>query len=57
LLLNTCSDIMTELHAKQEMLTLSEHLISSLVFIEVYVVLSVVSPCFMQLSCLLDFEF
>jgi len=32
------------LHAEQEMLTLLEHLISPLVFIEVHVVLSFVSP-------------
>jgi len=34
-------------HAEQEMLTLPEHLISHLVFIEVHVVLSFVSPYFM----------
>jgi len=34
-------------HAEQEMLTLPDHLISPLVFIEVYVVLSFVSPYFM----------
>jgi len=34
-------------HADQEMLTLPEHLISGLVFIEVHVVLSFVSPYFM----------
>jgi len=31
-------------HAEQEMLTLPEHLISPLVFIEIHVVLSFVSP-------------
>jgi len=44
-------------HAEQEMITLPEHLISPLVFIEVHVVLSFVSPCFIFWSCLLDFEF
>jgi len=34
-------------HAEQEMLTLPEPLISPLIFIEVYVVLSFVSPYFM----------
>jgi len=38
------------------MLTLPEHLISPLVFIEVHVVLSFVSPYFMWLSCLLSFD-
>jgi len=38
-------DIMTV--PEQEMLTLPEHMISSLVFIEVHVVLSFVSPYFM----------
>jgi len=44
-------------HAEQEMLTVQEHLISPLVFIEVHVVLSFVSPYSMLLSCLMDFEF
>jgi len=35
------------LHAEQEMLTLPEHLISPLVFIEVHVALSFVSPYFL----------
>jgi len=34
-------------HAEQEMLTLPEHLISPLVFIDVHVFLSFVSPYFM----------
>jgi len=44
-------------HAEQEMLTLPVHLMSPLVFIEVHVVLSFLSPYFMLESCLLDFEF
>jgi len=44
-------------HAEQEMLTVPEHPISSLVFIEVHVVLSFVSPFFMWQSCLMDFKF
>jgi len=44
-------------HAEQEMLTLSEHLISPLVFIEVHVVLSFVSPYVVLWSCLMSFEF
>jgi len=38
-------------------LTLPEHKISPLVFIVVHIVLSFVSPYFMWVSCLLDFEF
>jgi len=41
----------------KEMFILPEHLISPLDFIEVHVILSFVSPHFMSLSCLLDFEF
>jgi len=39
------------------MLTLPEHLISPRVFNEINVSLSFVPPYFMDLSCLLDFEF
>jgi len=39
--------MMTVPHAEQEMLILSEHLISHLVFTEVHVVLSFVSSYFM----------
>jgi len=50
-------DIMTGAACGAGNANLPAHLISPLVFIEVYVVLSFVSPYFMLKSCLLDFEF
>jgi len=49
--------MLTNLRIIFEMLTRPEHLISPLVFIAVHVFLSFVSPYFMLLSCLLNFEF
>jgi len=49
--------MMTGAACGARILILPEHLISPLVFVEVHVVLSFVSPYFMLYSCLLDFSF